>query len=298
MQIESLEKRLKETEVILSSVGFSEIVTPTAVVAIQLASRRVMRHYKKYLLTENLEVTRYGGSPQTEADLASRNISSKIIRQQFPLHEIIDEEAEIESGIAYQWFKDPLDGTITFVRKQPYFCLGEIVYHNEQPHTAVICNPTTRYLIVAEQGRGAYGFILNGRLQLTSDHHKLRVSQANTFVGASVYLDGAYRSERDNAKEKFFQELRKLADNNLNRRSTGSNLEQQLNVARGSAELSLTDYVSGFWDLAGSLLVKEAEGESTDERGNPVNQYTKIALMTNGYLHEITLRVLQENYPV
>src|SRR5919202_3774732 len=52
-------------------------------------------------------------SPVTEADRRSEELLRDALRQAFPEHGIIGEEAEdaINPGADYVWFLDPLDGT-------------------------------------------------------------------------------------------------------------------------------------------------------------------------------------------
>ena len=78
---------------------------------------------------------------------------------------------------------------------------------------------------------------------------------------------------------------------------SGSNIDQQLKVAKGSAELSLTDAVGGFFDLAaGGLAIIEAGGRFTDQNGNPITETTQIAIGTNGQIHDDILEIASKHY--
>ena len=80
-------------------------------------------------------------------------------------------------------------------------------------------------------------------------------------------------------------------------RMTGSNIDQQRQVASGRADWTLTDAVGGFWDLVvGGFIIQEAGGRFTDLYGNPVTEKTQVALGSNGILHDRLLAILQRHY--
>lgn len=92
-------------------------------------------------------------------------------------------------------------------------------------------------------------------------------------------------------------DLVRLANNNLGFRMSGSNIDQEMKVAAGRAELTLTDAVGGFFDLAaGGLAIIEAGGKFTDKNGNPVDEKTQVAVGTNGLIHDAVLEIANKHY--
>ena len=69
----------------------------------------------------------------TEADHASEKVIMDVIREEFPEHYIMSEEAgEIVMDSSYKWIIDPIDGTVNFANGIPICCVSIGVEHNGQ----------------------------------------------------------------------------------------------------------------------------------------------------------------------
>src|SRR6516165_1804757 len=97
----------------------------------------------------------------TAADRASEQLIARHIHEYWPDHDLMGEEgARRESGSAYRWYIDPLDGTTNFAHGFPVFCVSLGLQHNDEMIAGVLYDPTRDELFAAEKGAGAR---LNGQ---------------------------------------------------------------------------------------------------------------------------------------
>lgn len=211
----------------------------------------------------------------TEYDQASEESIISIIKTHFPDHSILGEE----SGFSNQtqdsilWLIDPLDGTTNFVRQLPFFTISIAAYHQNEGLCAVILQPMTHELFIAEKGQGAY---LNGL--------KLAVSQTAKIDDAIIGAGFPYnlpQKTRDNLNY-----LSRFTQMGAILRNLGSAALALAYVAAGKLDGFWMDNLYP-WDLAaGKLLIEEAGGKITQYDGTP-HQITQPAsiLATNQFLH-------------
>ena len=216
----------------------------------------------------------------TEVDRECEELIVNSIRDVFPDHNFLAEEAQYPQGIApYKWIIDPLDGTTNFAHGFPWFCVSIALECEGQLLLGVIYHCMMDELFTAVHGEGAF---LNGEPISVSTRTPLR----NSLVATGFPYDVA----RDN-------------ENNF-----GNFVELQL-AARGvrragAAALDLA-YVAagrldGYWECklkpwdvaAGSLLVAEAGGKVTNHAGLPYSVYDHRILASNGFIHQEMARVL------
>ena len=108
-------------------------------------------------------------------------------------------------------------------------------------------------------------------------------------------MDALFNGKTAPHKLAFMNELA-TATGNIGFRMTGSNIDQQRHVAKGSAVASVTDAVGGFYDFSGRLIIEQAGGVFTDMYGNPVTKQTQLAIGSNGHTHQQLLDVAQQSY--
>jgi len=204
----------------------------------------------------------------------------------FPGHHIVGEEGggqgATAAGAAYQWFVDPIDGTVNFASKLPHFCTSiALATADRQPLLGVVYDPTRREMFTATRGGGAW---LNGR--------RIQVSTTTELVDAVVTSGFPYDKHTN-------------PDNNL--KEWGAFLTRIRGERRlGSAALDLC-YVAagrldGYWEkdlktwdvIAGMLIVREAGGTVTDYLGGPNPQHEDRGryVASNGVVHAEMLGVL------
>jgi myo-inositol-1(or 4)-monophosphatase len=218
----------------------------------------------------------------TDADRASEEIVLEAIRREFPNHDILTEESEIEAkGSEWLWLIDPLDGTVNFAHGYPLFCVSIALAEQGKLVAGMVYDPLRQEAFSAFRGAGAF---LNGQPIRVSSAEQLNRS----VVSTGFPYDRAFTPE-----------------NNVAEFSTIVTKVQGIRRG-GSAAIDLS-YVAcgrldGFWELklkpwdmaAGMLLVEEACGKVTDRTGYPTDFYTQSVVATNGNIHPILIALLAE----
>lgn len=284
----------------LQAIGLSDPRLTVAAAAVILGGRRVLDIHGAS--QEKLQVVYKAGAgktPRTVADLESARVGKEVIRLVSPTARINEEETGDEQALegskeAHHF--DPLDGTSSYARELRYSTVGDGVYEGDQPFAAAICHPFERELVVAQRGKGSHLFTLDEHLRSLTYVRQLEVSK-NSLEGGIAVIDALFNDKTSDRKFGFMADLVRLANNNLGFRMSGSNIDQELKVAKGSAELTLTDAVGGFFDLAaGGLAIQEAGGKFTDHEGHLVTESTQVAFGTNGLIHDAVLEIANKRY--
>ncbi len=224
----------------------------------------------------------------TAADTEAEDYIVRELLKRFPDHHIVGEEGGGRGAAAekasYNWFVDPIDGTVNFASKLPHFCTSiALTTPDRQPLLGVIFDPTRTELYTAVKGEGAF---LNGK--------PMRVSGTRQLIDAVVTSGFPYDKHSN-------------PDNNL--REWAAFLVRIRGERRlGSAALDLAylaaGRLDGYWEkglrpwdaMAGVLMVSEAGGKVTDYAGrpNPQSQDRGHYVASNSLLHEEMLEVLSD----
>ncbi len=209
----------------------------------------------------------------TQADRESEKLITQRIRARWPKHDLVGEEgARVETGSAYRWYIDPLDGTTNFAHGLPVFCISLALEHKGERIAGVIYDPTRDETFSAEKGSGTH---LNGE----------RVSVSKVANLAECLSGTGFPSHKrhQNPNIYFYHQIT-LKTHGVRR--------------AGAAALDLASVASGrldaFWEFnlnpwdtaAGVLLVEEAGGKVTDMHGGEWQLDSRETLATNGLLHE------------
>jgi myo-inositol-1(or 4)-monophosphatase len=245
-----------------------------------------------------------GMSPVTTADWQSQAIITQTIKKHFPTHQINAEEAEIHEGQAYVWYVDPLDGTTSFIKGQRYSTIGVSVYTKDGSYvSAAIVNPFERELLVAERGNGAFLFTYDSASEIIALSRKIAVSNTSSLRGCIAYVDASFNYKTTNAKLQFIQEIALLGigddkKGKIGLRMTGSNIDQQRQVAVGRAEIGLTDAIGGPYDWrSGYAILSEAGGVMLDvHTGKEPTDETLVVVYGNEQLMSHILPIAQIAY--
>jgi fructose-1,6-bisphosphatase/inositol monophosphatase family enzyme len=283
----------------LERFGFSNATIDVAQVAVRLGARQVMKIYGASPdILQTVYKAEAGDTPRTMADLRSGEIIKAWIKRNFPNDGINEEESDEEQGVSgRKWFVDPLDGTSSFAREQRYSTVGSALYANGEAEAAAICHPFERELLISQRGCGSFLCELNEKLNVSDKSRKLEIANKRSLKGGVVYLDAFFNGKTSPHKIELIRKLIELSDNNLGLRITGSNIDQQRQIATGRGDLTITDAVGGFYDLApGGMVIKEAGGEFVDVDGNPISEKTQVAIGGCPQLVEMVLPILQECY--
>jgi myo-inositol-1(or 4)-monophosphatase len=215
--------------------------------------------------------TKPGNELATSADVAAERCIARLLGAAMPGAGFLGEEGGRTGPRAGDcWIVDPLDGTLSFVHGMPTFSVCIALARDGRLDSGVIFLPRLRELFVAERGRGAY---LNGRRLHVSETTRLRHAALALWHDAPVWGDRRLR-----------ERLAALALGARVAWSHGAGFSLAY-VAAGRLD-GYWEQSAKPWDIAaGSLLVEEAGGRVTDDRGRPLSLDQPTILATNGHLH-------------
>jgi len=252
-----------------------------AIDAAQAGGKILLDYYQKGIYST---CVKDDTSLQTAADLAAEKAIIERLRAAFPDHSIESEEQGLFSvdSSPYLWKIDPLDGTENFVLGLSYFSSTLALCYNGQPQLAVVYEPLTSSLYVAERGEGAW-------LNNTPIH----VSQTTQFRSCRAFFIPDFVTKRQqstaNLRHELHMHCRRVLD-------TWSPALDWCLVASGKADLLVA--ISGIPIVpdAGTLILKEAGGYITDFSGNDfVGHSQKCLVGSNGTaLHKQFLQLTQQ----
>lgn len=210
----------------------------------------------------------------TEADIASEKAIISIIKETFPEHFILSEEAgEIKMDSEYKWFIDPIDGTVNFANGIPLCCVSIGLEKAGEMILGAVYNPIINEFFFAEKGSGA---TLNDKKIQVSDKAEVATSCLVTGFPYS-YLD------MPNGPLQVFE---RLIRKGIPVRRLGSAAIDLCWVAAGRFD-GFYEHKLQAWDsAAGSLIITEAGGKISDHKGNAYSPFTHQVLATNGKIHE------------
>jgi len=218
----------------------------------------------------------------TEADRASERLVVERLRSHFPSHAIVAEEGGgHESGSEYRWFVDPLDGTTNFAHSFPMFNVTLGLARADEVIAGVVYDPVRQEMFTAERGAGSY---LNNRRIRVSGVRRLSDSLASTGFPS--------RKRHHNVNIHFYYQLA-MASHGVRR--TGSAALDLAWVSAGRLDF-FWEFGLKPWDMAaGTLLVEEAGGRTSDMRGGAHSvTRSEHLLADNGALHEEVLAMFAE----
>ncbi len=250
------------------------------IAAARKAGRGLIRDFGEI---ENLQVSMKGpGDFVSTADKRTENQLLEELTRVRPGYCFLLEESGTVDGPdkSHRFIIDPIDGTTNFLHGIPHFAISIGLERDGQLVSAVVFNPVTDEMYVAEKGQGAF---LNDK--------RLRVS-ARKKLGESLLATGipwAGRGDHD----AFLAEL-------------AAAMSQTAGVRRfGTASLDLAYVAAGRfdaywerglfpWDVAaGILLVREAGGVVTDLDGGQRALDGGHILASNEPLHPQLLKLLK-----
>jgi myo-inositol-1(or 4)-monophosphatase len=217
----------------------------------------------------------------TEADTESEKKIISIIQDRFPDHAVLSEECGLIPGTSeFKWIIDPLDGTVNFSRRIPFFAISIALTAGDETLLGIILNPEHDELFSAVRGQGAQ---INGKtIQVSSTP---RISDSLLVTG-------------------FPYDVSELFEPLILR--YGNCMKAARGIRRlGAAALDLC-YVAcgrfdGYWEqnlkswdaAAGALMVEEAGGKVTTFSNRPYTVGHFEILATNGLVHEEMLGLLE-----
>jgi len=218
----------------------------------------------------------------TEMDRKVEQYIARELKRRFPDHDLLAEENEknVESGAAFRWIVDPLDGTTNYAHGLPIYSVSIALMHQGSVEVGVVYQPVQDEMFTATRGGGAR---LNGQ--------PISVSQ-ETQLDCALLVTGfpydLHETDRDNLDHfrNFMKRARAV-------RRLGSAALDLCYVACGRFD--------GFWELklapwdmaAGGLIAAEAGGRLSALDGGPYDPFCGTVIASNGRIHEAMERVIR-----
>jgi myo-inositol-1(or 4)-monophosphatase len=200
------------------------------------------------------------------------------LKKHFSGHNFLCEESGSElSTSEYTWIIDPLDGTVNFAKKVPFFAVNIALKKNTDIVFAATYSPMTSELFYALKSQGAY---LNEK--------QIFVSNTDEITKAFSATGFPYRVQ-DNVSLSL-KPIENILKMGAPLRRLGSAALDLAYIAAGRFDVFFESYLEP-WDYAsGMLLVHEAGGKITDFQNNllPATKGSSV-LATNSCLHQAML---------
>jgi myo-inositol-1(or 4)-monophosphatase len=242
--------------------------------AAEKAARSLVRDFGE---VEQLQVSRKGpGDFVSNADHRSEEIIFRELSGARPdVGFLMEERGTVKPDKgegASRWIVDPLDGTLNFLHGVPHWCISIALEEKGEITAGVIYDPVRDELFRAEKGQGA--FMRNKRL---------RVSGRDKIENAMI-VTGSPPAQAE-TRDLFLAEYCAVQRRVPGVRRMGAAALDMAYVAAGRFEAFWERGLKP-WDVAaGHLIVKEAQGISTDITGGKNPVYEGEVLCSNATLH-------------
>jgi len=217
----------------------------------------------------------------TERDVAVEDAIRRMVVDGLGFSVVGEERGgEATADGAPYWLVDPICGTRNFASGIPLYCVNLALVEENAITVAVIGDPSTGDLHVAERGRGAWVLNDDTRSRLTPSDGSLTI----------VVEDGKSKDRRRERAARFTAAA--IRADRWDFRSLGTTLALPY-VTAGRISAYVVFWISAIHAGAGSLLVTEAGGIVSDIDGRPwtIRSDSLVASATPG-LHEELLGLL------
>jgi histidinol-phosphatase len=227
---------------------------------------------KRYLDEGVIAELKPDQSPVTIADKQAEEIIKQEILASFPDHTFFGEEGEktdLSNHSGFTWIIDPIDGTKSYLRKNPLFATLVALMHDGEFILGISNAPLMGELIYAEKGQGCF---FNGQQVRVSTVGQ--VADAYLSHGALKYFENTHKTAP----------LLQLSKDARWARGIGDFWSYHL-LAQGKLDIMI-EAETKLWDIAAmTVIVQEAGGKMTKLDGNPIDHNTTNVLATNGLVH-------------
>ncbi|HXC56024.1 MAG TPA: inositol monophosphatase family protein [Rhizomicrobium sp.] len=251
------------------------------VAAARKAGRGLIRDFGEL---ENLQVSLKGPADfVSTADKRTENLLLEELQRVRPGYAFLMEEGGTVAGPdkTHRFIIDPIDGTTNFLHGIPHFAISIALEREGQLVSAVVFNPVTDEMYLAEKGQGAY---LNDKRLRVAARKKLNESVLATGIPFLGHGDAAG----------FTAELNAAMGATAGVRRFGAASLDLAYVAAGRFDGYWERNLSP-WDVAGGLLlVREAGGVVSDLAGGANMLDGGQVLASNEHLHPQILKLLKD----
>jgi myo-inositol-1(or 4)-monophosphatase len=249
------------------------------VAAARKAGRALIRDFGEL---ENLQVSKKGPADfVSNADHRTERVLIEELSKARPGYGFLTEEAGTIEGPdkTHRFIIDPIDGTTNFLHGVPQFAISIALEREGQIVSAVVFNPVTDEMFVAEKSHGAY---LNDK--------RLRVAARKTLSEILVASGAPFMGKE--GLDEFLLELKAILGVTAGMRRFGAASLDLAWVAAGRFDAFWERELKP-WDVAaGILLVREAHGVVSDLLGRDHMLEGNI-LAANEQLHRPLLQLIR-----
>lgn len=249
----------------------------TLITATRAGAAELQRFFDKEFQVFNKEGI---NNPVTEADHAAEKAIFAVIRNAFPDHYILSEEAgDIPQDSNYKWIIDPIDGTVNFSKGIPICCVSVAVEKDGEMILGAVYNPLMNEFFLAERGKGA-----------TLNDKPIHVSAQPELINACMVTGFPYTYlDTPNGPLQVFE---RFIRKGVPVRRLGSAAIDLCWVAAGRFDAFYEHKLQAWDSAAGFLMVEEAGGTVTDFEGNHYSPYQPHLVASNGKIHTDLLAVV------
>jgi myo-inositol-1(or 4)-monophosphatase len=250
------------------------------IAAARKAGRALIRDFGEL---ENLQISKKGPADfVTTADQRTEKLLVDELSKARPGYGFLLEERGTIEGPdkTHRFIIDPIDGTTNFMHGLPQFAISIALEREGQLASALVFNPVTDEMFVAERGHGAY---LNDK--------RLRVAARKNLAECLIASGAPFMGKEGHSQ--FLAELRAVLDATAGMRRFGAASLDLAWTAAGKFDAFWERKLQA-WDVAaGTLLVREAGGIVTDLNGRDGMMDTGDILATNETLHKPLLDLIR-----
>lgn len=212
----------------------------------------------------------------TTMDREAEKFFAERIKNQYPNHLLFGEEGygdDITSLQGTVWIVDPIDGTMNFVHQKKNFAISVGIYHDGIGEIGLIYDVMGGILYSAKRNEGAF----------KNDKKLETLSTSITLEESILGLNHFWLCENRLVDE---QVMHKLVKTVRGTRSLGSAALEMAYVAEGSSDGYLAMSLAP-WDIAaGSIIIKEVGGVTTNRHGEEINMLNRDSVVTcNQQIH-------------
>lgn len=215
----------------------------------------------------------------SEADKGAEDIIISSAREYFPEDGILTEESEEKTRKSpFRWIFDPLDGTHNFLAGLKEFSCGLALEKEGEIVFGICYFPMDDELFWAKKGKGAF-----------CNNKKIEVSKERELQGQIYFAESSLRY----CLKEGLEDINRFAQADCRIRIPGCFHFALTRIAR-SQGVATTSRIAQPWDIApAAIILEEAGGMVTDEKGNPWQVNSRNILATNKLVHPEALKCFQ-----
>ena len=220
----------------------------------------------------------------TEYDVAIEKRLTEALHKEFGDFTIVGEESTKEiTHPKKAIYIDPIDGTTNFVHGLPFCAISVGVWEDGKPIAGIVYNPVLDECFYAKRGEGAY---LNGE--------KIAVSKQKEFQQSLVSTGFPYtKVEKGEDYDWVLRTMASLLPITRDIRRFGSAAIDICYVAYGKFDAYYECNLKP-WDVAAAILIlEEAGGRISDEKGRSYSLGDHIILCSNTLVHDILVKNIE-----